>query len=117
MIDTSVLHNFAIGAAATVPIVIAITQAFKMMGFVQDKYIPFISMLVGIGVAMLLTHEFMQDLSNTIMSGILFGLSASGLFSGLKSTGQAIALEKAKRAKIAEERQREKEAAKKDSRK
>ena len=113
MIDTSVLHNFAIGAAATVPIVIAITQAFKMMGFVQDKYIPFISMLVGIGVAMLLTHDFMQDLSNTIMSGILFGLSASGLYSGLKSTGQAIAFERAKKAKIAEER----EAAKKDSRK
>jgi type III secretory pathway component EscS len=116
MIDSTFLHSFAIGAAATVPIVIAITQSFKMMGFVQDKYIPFISMLVGIGVAILLTHNFMQDLSNTIMSGILFGLSASGLYSGIKSTGQAIAMEKAKKA--AEQREREaSKASKNDTRK
>lgn len=104
MIDTTLLHTFAIGAAATVPIVIAITQAFKMMNWVQDKYIPFISMIVGIGVAILLTHNFMADLSNTIMSGILFGLSASGLYSGVKSTTQAIVAEKARKA--SEERQK-----------
>jgi type III secretory pathway component EscS len=104
MIDTHLLSNFAIGAAATVPIVIAITQAIKMLGFVQDKYIPFISMLVGVAVAMLLTHDFMHDLSNTIMSGILFGLSASGLYSGVKSTSQAIVQERARKA--AKERDR-----------
>lgn len=110
MIDTTLLHNYAIGAAATLPIIVAITQAFKMMNWVQDKYIPFISMLVGIGVAILLTHNFIADLSSTIMSGILFGLSASGLYSGVKSTTQTIVAERAKKAAAERDKAEKKES-------
>lgn len=109
MIDETILQNFSVGAAAAVPIVVAITQVFKF--WVSQKFVPFISMLVGIGVAILLTHDFMKDLSGTILIGILFGLSASGLYSGLKSTGQAIAAERAKKAAI------DREESKRDSRK
>lgn len=110
MIDETILQNFSVGAAAAVPIVIAITQVFKF--WVTPKFVPFIAMLVGIGVAILLTHDFMKDLSGTILIGILFGLSASGLYSGLKSTGQAIAQERARKAQAEREN-----GTKKDSRK
>lgn len=96
MLDSTFLNNFALGAAAAVPIIVAITQAFKF--WVSQKYVPFISMIVGIGVAILLTHDFMKDLSGTILMGILFGLSASGLYSGVKSTSQSIAQERARKA-------------------
>lgn len=96
MIDTNFLNNFTLGAAAAVPIIVAITQAFKFV--IAQKWVPFISILVGIGVAILLTHDFIKDLSGTILMGILFGLSASGLYSQVKSTSQQIAQERARKA-------------------
>lgn len=97
MFDSNVFQNFTLGAAATVPIIVAIVQAFKF--WVNDKYAPFVSILVGVGVNMLLTHDFMNDLSSTILLGILFGLASSGLYSGLKTTTAAIKERKAEEAK------------------
>lgn len=97
MLNNDIFQNFTLGAAATVPIIVAITQAFKF--WVNDKYAPFVSILVGIGVNMLLTHDFMNDLSGTILLGILFGLASSGLYSGLKTTTLAIKEKRAEEAR------------------
>jgi hypothetical protein len=94
MINNEIFQNFTLGAAATVPIIIAVVQAIKMSGFVKDKYAPFVSIIVGIIISILLVHDFMNDISGTVLTGILFGLSASGLYSGLSTTANAIKMER-----------------------
>jgi hypothetical protein len=98
MFNTDILNNFTIGVAATVPIIVAITQALKATQWVKDKYIPFISIFIGVLVSIMFTNNFMQSLGATIMLGILYGLSASGLYSTIKVTQNAIIEEKARKA-------------------
>jgi hypothetical protein len=95
MWNTELISSISLGAAATVPIIVALTQIVKMMGFVKDKYAPFISILFGILIAFLFAHET-GDISANILSGILFGLAASGLYSGVQATTYAIKAEKRK---------------------
>lgn len=95
MFNTELITSITLGAAATVPIIVALVQVFKMTGWVQDKYAPLLSIGVGIGVAFLLAHET-NDLSANVLSGILFGLAASGLYSGVRSTTQAITAQRHK---------------------
>ena len=89
MWNTELISSITLGAAATVPIIIALTQMVKMMGFVPDKYAPFISILFGIVISFLFAHES-RDWSANILAGILFGLAASGLYSGIKTSAHAI---------------------------
>jgi hypothetical protein len=91
-----VLDNFTMQAAVVIPIITAVVQALKF--WVTDKYSPFVSMLVGIGITFLLGHNGLNDLSGTILLGILFGLAASGLYSGLQHTTAIIKAERAAKA-------------------
>ena len=102
MWDTEILNSITLGATATVPIVVALTQIVKMTGFVKDKYMPFIAILMGIIVSFLFAHES-RDMSANILAGILFGLAGSGLYSGLKASAQAFQIEQ---NKINRERER-----------
>jgi hypothetical protein len=95
MWDTDLINSITIGAAATVPIIVAITQIFKMLPWVRTEYSPFISIGVGILVSYLLGHDT-NDMSVLILSGILFGLAASGLYSGVQTTAHAIKAKKHK---------------------
>ena len=74
-------------AVAVVPIILALVQAFKMIGL-PNKFAPLTSIAVGILIAFLF-REATSDISRIIFSGILYGLSASGLFSGIKTTAHA----------------------------
>lgn len=80
--------NSLTGAVAIVPIVIAIVQVFKMTGKIPNQYAPLLSILVGVGVAFLLKHGA-TTLTNVILEGVLYGLSASGLYSGITTTMSA----------------------------
>jgi hypothetical protein len=95
MFDLDFLTNLSVVSSAAIPIVLAITQALKFK-WVKDEYAPFVSMLVGIGVAFFLVHDVSSNMSQTVLSGILFGLSASGVYSGLVSTKQAITQQRIK---------------------
>ena len=88
--------NFLQGAdvvanAAAVPIILAVVQLFKMVGNggFMKKYAPFLSIGTGITVA-LLTGWDELPLHENILSGILYGLSASGLYSATKHTAHTI---------------------------
>lgn len=96
MFNDTLLTNYALQAAVIIPIVTAIVQAFKF--WVNDKYSPFVAMLVGIGITFLFAHDARADLSGTILLGLLFGLASSGLYSGLSSTTNAIRTAKAEKA-------------------
>ena len=77
--------------AAAVPIIVAVTQLFKMVGngdFMR-KFAPFISIGVGITVALLTGWDDLP-LHQNLLSGILYGLSASGLYSATKHTAHTI---------------------------
>jgi hypothetical protein len=95
MWNTEFLTSISLGAAATVPIIVALVQVVKMTGWVQSKYAPFVSIAAGILISFLLAHET-SDWSANILSGILFGLAASGLYSGVQTTAHAIKADKHK---------------------
>lgn len=75
------------GAVAVVPIILAIVQALKMVGL-PNKYSPIASIALGVVVGFIFRHEA-ADLSQTILAGVTYGLSASGLYSGVKTTAHA----------------------------
>ena len=95
MWNTELISSITLGAAATVPIILALVQMVKMTGWVKDKYSPFLSILFGIIISFLLAHDT-GDMSANILAGILFGLAASGLYSGMQATAHAIKAEKRK---------------------
>jgi hypothetical protein len=99
MFNTDFITQATLASAATVPIIVALCQVFKMTGWVKDKYAPFLSIILGIVIAFLLVNndgvagnDF--NIGNTVLTGILFGLSASGLYSGLRSTSDAIKMDR-----------------------
>lgn len=77
--------------AAAVPIIVAIVQLFKMVDPEGKlaRFAPFISIGVGILIAYL-TKAVDMTIGGVLLSGILYGLSASGLYSGVKSSSEVI---------------------------
>lgn len=87
MNNIQIMQDLSLSAVAVVPIILALVQAFKMIGL-PHKYAPLVSIGVGILVGFIFRHEA-QDLTQTILAGVVYGLSASGLFSGIKTTAHA----------------------------
>ena len=77
-----------LGAVAIVPVILAVIQALKMVGL-PNKFSPIASIALGVVIAFLFRHEG-GDLSQTILVGVTYGLSASGLYSGVKHTSETI---------------------------
>lgn len=66
--------------ATIIPVVLALTEVAKKLGL-RTKWCPVLAIILGaVGSVYLNT----VDLSS-ILSGIVYGLSASGLYSGTKS--------------------------------
>jgi hypothetical protein len=97
MWNNEIISGITLGAAAAVPIITALVQLFKMTGWVQDKYAPFVAIGAGVFVSFLLGNE-RNDWGTIILSGILFGLAASGLYSGIKTSSNAIKADRQKEA-------------------
>ena len=89
MWNTDLISGITIGAAATVPIIVAIVQVVKMTGKIQDKYAPIVAIVAGVAMSLLLGYK-VNPLNTNILAGILYGLAASGLYSGVKTTAHAI---------------------------
>lgn len=98
MFDSDFMQNIAFSSTAIIPIIVALIQMFKLTGWVQDKYAPFISVLVGIVLAFLMTETLTADIGQTVFTGIIYGLSASGLYSGIKTSSDAIKAQKIQKA-------------------
>jgi hypothetical protein len=103
MFNNEIIGSFTTQAAVVIPIITAIVQAFKF--WIDDKYAPFISMIVGIGITFLFAHNALDDLSGTILLGLLFGLAASGLYSGLQHTTKIIKQNKLEKLKQKDQQQ------------
>ena len=72
---------------AIIPLLIGILEIFKKVG-VNEKYIPVISVIAGIGLGIALFAA--GDFKAGIIQGIYIGLSAVGLYSGTKNTIEGI---------------------------
>ena len=73
------------GAVAVVPIIIAVVQAIKMISpRIDNRFAPIMSIGIGIVVAFLLKNGT-ATMTNIILEGVLYGLSASGLYSGIST--------------------------------
>lgn len=101
MFNTDLLNEITLSSAATVPIILALVQIIKMTGLVKDRFAPFASIVVGILLAFLLVNtdgiagnDGTFHLGTTILTGIMFGLSASGLYSGISTTSKAIKMDR-----------------------
>ena len=79
------LDIISASSLVVVPIIIAVVQAIKLTGWLADKYAPIASILVGVLIGFIANHNT-ADLSNTILSGVMYGLMASGLYSGISTT-------------------------------
>lgn len=92
--------NFDLGAITTnaivvVPIVLALTQAIKLTGFIPDHFAPLVAIGVGVIVSWLgSSHDI--PFSSILLSGAIYGLISSGLYSGIKTTMQARNRQKAR---------------------
>lgn len=82
------LDIISASSLVVVPIIIAVVQAIKLTGWVQDKFAPIVSIGIGVVIGFIANHNT-ADLSNTILSGVMYGLMASGLYSGVKTTMNA----------------------------
>lgn len=75
-------------ALVVVPIIIALVQAIKLTGYINQKYFPLVSLAIGIIISFLANHDT-GDMSLTVLSGVMYGLMASGLYSQVKTTMQS----------------------------
>jgi hypothetical protein len=88
------LDMITTNAIVIVPIIIALTQAVKLTGFVKDHFAPLIAIVFGILIA------WFSDYNNAswgamILTGAVYGLMSSGLYSGVRTTMSARSEQKA----------------------
>jgi hypothetical protein len=98
------LPTITASAVIVIPIIVAIVQAIKMTGWLKDKFAPLASIGVGVVIAFL-AHHNSADLTNTILTGAMYGLMSSGLYSGVKTTMAASEEAKAAKARRREHRE------------
>jgi hypothetical protein len=102
MIEEALANSFWV-----IPLVVAIVQVFKMTG-ISGKWSPLLSLGVGIGLGFLVGED--HSIQHILLSGVIYGLSASGLYSGVQSTQKVsqvkngeIPLEQADKSKLTKE--------------
>ncbi|MEH7342774.1 holin [Bacillus sp. JJ1532] len=64
--------------AIVIAVVLALTELIKRLGFMPEKYLPAVSVLLGIIAGIF--YVDVVTLQDKIMFGLMIGLSASGLF-------------------------------------
>ena len=74
--------ELVLGIAVLIAFTVGITEVIKRLGL-PSKFSPLVSLIVGIGLAILALTDTM---TNKIITGIMCGLSASGLWDNGKKT-------------------------------
>ncbi len=71
--------------AFLIALIVGIIEAIKRAFNLDKAYLPLISLVLGIGAAFLAQNGLGLEIRETIIFGIMIGLSSAGLFSGFKS--------------------------------
>ena len=80
------MNNAVLVAVILAPLTTGIIQVVKQTFDINKRYLPAVSLLVGILIAVLLALGTGQDLVQYILVGVIGGLSASGLYDQKKIT-------------------------------
>ncbi|ALV20774.1 holin [Carnobacterium antarcticum] len=81
------IMNNAIGAAILLAPIIAIAiQVVKQLEVVNVKYLPLLSIVIGMLTGAILSSVFNQNIAIYTLAGFLSGASASGLYEGIKNS-------------------------------
>jgi uncharacterized membrane protein (DUF441 family) len=74
------MNNAVLVAVVLAPITTGIIQVVKHTFNINERYLPAVSLLVGIFIAILIAFGTGQDYFQYTLVGIIGGLSASGLY-------------------------------------
>lgn len=75
------LMQLSASSLALVPVVVGLVAVAKI--YIDSRYAPLLSLVLGVAGAFLFPAA---TAGNTILVGLLIGLTASGLYSGAKAT-------------------------------
>ena len=78
------MNNAVLVAIILAPITTGIIEVVKQTLNVDNRYLPILSLLVGIFVAVAIALGTGQDVVQFVLVGIVGGLSASGLYDQAK---------------------------------
>ena len=78
------INNAVLVAVILAPITTGIIEVVKQTLNIDNRYLPILSLLVGIFVAVAIALGTGQDVVQYVLVGIVGGLSASGLYDQVK---------------------------------
>ena len=78
------MNNAVTVAVILAPITAGIIEVVKQTLNINNQYLPILSLLVGITIAVLIALGTGQDVAQFVLVGIVGGLSASGLYDQVK---------------------------------
>lgn len=83
MID-ELMNNAVLVAVILAPLTTGIIEVVKQTLNISNRYLPILSLLVGILIAVSIAFGTGQDVFQYVLVGIVGGLSASGLYDQTK---------------------------------
>ena len=80
------MNNAVLMALVLAPITTGMIEVVKRTANIQERYLPLVSLLSGIAIAVLIALGTGQDIVQYILVGVIGGLSSSGLYDQKKIT-------------------------------
>ena len=84
MMIEELINNAVLVAVILAPITTGIIEVVKQTLNINKRYLPILSLLVGIFIAVAIALGTGQDVTQFVLVGIVGGLSASGLYDQTK---------------------------------
>lgn len=84
----NILSNAIIVAVALTPILSALVEAVKKANLIQERYLPFVAILVGFLLSVAISLAFGLDVAEGAVVGLVAGLASSGLYDGIKGVSK-----------------------------
>ena len=80
------MNNAVLLALVLAPITTGMIEVVKRTANIQERYLPLVSLLSGIAIAVLIALGTGQDIVQYILVGVIGGLSSAGLYDEKKIT-------------------------------
>ena len=80
------MNNAVLLALVLAPITTGMIEVVKRTANIQERYLPLVSLLSGIAIAVLIALGTGQDIVQYILVGVVGGLSSAGLYDQKKIT-------------------------------
>lgn len=80
-----ILDNAILVAGALTVLISGLVEVIKQATDLQAKYVPLLSVGIGLAVGVVLAFGFNLSVPDTILAGLIGGLSASGFYDNLKA--------------------------------